>query len=234
MRRMVWLVIGPMLVLGAQARAQEPLGHYAGEGVFRASLGSFEPRGDSEYWQEKEEDFFADAGEFEDFVFDADFLYFISGRTALLLSVGGWEGEQTQSYRDFVDQQGREITHLTRLDQAWLDVGVAFHLLARRAALMPYLGGGGSLVSYELEENGDFIDFSSQSLPVFRDAFFTSGDAFGYFLLAGVEVPIGQRFGLFAEARWRRADDELDEDFAGLGTVDLSGRSVGVGLSVSF
>lgn len=230
------VIVGIVVIsLGAvPSRAQERLGHYPGEGLFRASAGAFEPEGDSQYWEEKELDFFADASEFEDFTFAVDFLYFLSARTGVLLSVGGWEGEQTQSYRDFVDSQGDEITHLTRLDQAWLDLGVVFHLLARRAALMPYVGAGGSVVSWELEEDGDFIDFGLEPELVFRDTFVSSDEAFGYFLLVGVEIPLTSNAGLFAEGRWRWADDELDGDFAGLGTLDLSGRSISAGVSISF
>ncbi len=226
--------IGLLSIGAAQSRAQDLVGHYPGQAMFRASAGAFEPDGDSEYWDEKELDFFADASEFEDFTLSVDLLYFVSARTGVLLSVGGWEGEQTQSYREFVDPQGGEITHLTRHDQAWLDLGVVFHLLSRRAALMPYVGAGGSLVSWELEEEGEFIDFALQPALIFRDTFLSSGEAFGYFFLLGVEIPVGRSVGLFAEARWRSADDELDEDFAGLGTLDLSGRSVSAGVSVSF
>ncbi|MDX1643384.1 MAG: hypothetical protein R3244_03390 [Thermoanaerobaculia bacterium] len=232
--RIVIVGLGLLATGAAQSRAQDPVGHYPGEAMLRASAGAFEPDGESEYWDEKEIDFFADANEFEDFTLSVDFLYFVSARTGVLFSVGGWEGEQTQSYRDFVDAQGGEISHLTRHDQAWLDLGVVFHLLSRRAALMPYVGAGGSLVSWELEEDGEFIDFAPQSSVIFRDTFLASGEAFGYFFLLGVEIPVGRSVGLFAEARWRRADDELDEDFAGLGALDLSGRSISAGVSVSF
>lgn len=233
-RRIVIMIVTLIGAMAARGEAQEPLGHYPGEGVFRIAIGSFEPRGDSEYWQEKEQDFFADASEFEDVALTADFLWFVSPRAGLLVSVGGWEGDQTQAYREYVDENGRDITHLARHEQAWLDVGLVFHLLARRAVLMPYVGGGGSLVSWELEEDGEFIDFGVNPPEIFRDDFFDSGEDFGYFLLVGVEIPVSRSVSLFAEGRWRHADTELDGDFAGLGTLDLSGRSITAGASISF
>ncbi len=224
------LVFSISLPLGAQ----EDLGHFAGQSVFRGSIGAFSPDGDSQYWADKELDFTATADDYEDFIFAGDYLYYVSSRVGLLTSFGVWEGSATQSYREFVDNFGAEISHVTKLQTAWLDFGLVFNLFSRRAAINPYVGGGGSFVSFELVEDGEFIDFGFDPPEVIRDRFFADGDTFGFFWLAGIEIPLGAGTALFAEARWRDADVELERDFSGLGTLDLSGRALTAGISFSF
>ena len=147
-------LLGAALLLPAGASAQERPAHWAGQSLFRASIGWFSPDGESSYWRDKEIDFTGETGEFDDLTLGLDYAYFVSPRVALLLSMGGWEGQQTQSYRDFVDPLGREIAHLSTTGQLCCDVGAVYRFLSRRAALMPYVGAGGGLVSWRLREEG--------------------------------------------------------------------------------
>jgi outer membrane protein W len=223
-----------LFFLTSAASAQERPGHLAGDSVFRGAIGLFQPAGDSAYWDEKQRDFTGDIDDFDDVSFELAYQYFVNPRVGLMLSMGGWEGSSTQSYRDFIAENGREISHVTQVDQFWLDFGVVFHFFDKRAAIMPYIGAGGSFISYELSEEGEFIDFDIEPPPVIRDRFFADGDAFGFFLLVGFEVPVSDTVFLYAEGRWRDAEDELNRSFAGLGTFDLSGRSVSGGIALTF
>lgn len=232
--RVILSSIAAVLLSVAAARGQEHLGHYAGQSLFRGSLGVFSPDGESRYWQDKELDFTSSTSEFDDLTLALDYVYFVSPRAGLMVSFAGWEGKQTQAYRDFVDPLGRDIAHLTTVEQFWFEIGFVYHFLSRRAAVMPYVGAGGGLVSWELREEGQFIDFDLDPPSLFNDAFLGRGDAFSYFLLAGFEIPLSDSVALFAEGRWRGADDELNRDFAGLGTLDLSGRAVSAGVSIAF
>jgi opacity protein-like surface antigen len=224
--------LATLLVGAGAARAQG--GHYAGESVGRIAFGWFEPDGDSAYWQEKEIDFTGSAADFDDVTLSLDYAYFWSDRFAAIISLSGWEGDETQAYLDFVDTSGRDISHLTTLSTGWLEAGLLFHLFAGRRAVMPYLGAGAAVAFWELTEEGEFIDFDASPPSIFADRFFADGETFGYFLLAGLEIPVSATVSLFAEGRWRAADDELDRDFAGFGTLDLSGRSLTGGVSISF
>lgn len=228
----VVIIVG--LFSAGAGRSQDRLGHYAGDSVFRGSMGVFSPRGESTYWDEKARDFFTSPDDYEDFTFAVDFVHYLSPRAGVLLSIGGWEGESTQSYRDFVDNFGNEISHVTSVSTAWFDVGMVFHLLDKRAPVMPYVGAGGSILSWELTEEGEFIDFGFDPPEVVRDRFLADGDGFGFFVLAGIEIPLSSTVALFAEGRWRDADVELGMDFAGFGTLDLSGHSLSAGLAFSF
>jgi opacity protein-like surface antigen len=229
----VAVIVG--LLSAASAGAQhKSFGHYAGESVLRGSVGAFTPDGDSEYWTEKEIDFTVAADDYQDFTFTVDYIYFVSPRLGVLASLGGWQGKATQSYREFVDNFGNEIRHVTTIDGAWFDVGLVVHLLEDRAPLMPYVGLGGSWVGWELVEEGEFIDFGFNPPEVVVDSFLADGSAFGFFWLVGIEIPLGSSASLYAEGRWRDADDELNKDFAGFGTFDLSGRSLSAGVAFSF
>lgn len=220
------------LLAATPVRAQE--GHYAGESVARVSIGVFEPGGDSDYWREKAIDFTGTTSDFDDLTATLDYAYFWTDRFAAVISLSGWEGDSTQAYRDFVDPAGRDISHLATVSTGWLEVGLLFHLFAGRQAVMPYLGAGGTMAFWELTEEGEFIDFDTSPPSIFGDRFAAEGEAFGYYLLAGVEIPVSRTVSLFAEGRWRDADDELDRDFAGFGTLDLSGRSLAAGVAIGF
>ncbi len=218
----------------ATGRAQEERLHWSGQSSIRFSIGQFSPDGSSSYWQEKEIDFTGSTEELDDITLSVDYLYFWTEQFGALVSMGGWQGKQTQSYRDFVDLSGRDISHLTTVEAVWLDLGIVFHLFDSRRAIMPYFGAGGSVVVWELAEEGEFIDFGLSPPEVFNDAFVADGDAFGWFFLVGLEIPVSDSVSLFAEGRWRSAEDELDGDFAGFGTLDLSGRSITGGVSLVF
>ncbi len=223
--------LGASLAVGA-AQAQVPSGPI--EQSVRFRVGSFRPAGDSQYWNDKERDFTGRAGDFEDALGGVDYQVAFTPHFALLVSGTAYEGELDQSYRGFSDPRGGPVTHRANLQIASLTAGVVFHLTGRNAPFRPYLGAGGGLYTWRLEEDGRFIDFSPPPPTVFRADSVAEGEAFGYFWLAGFEVPIGRSWGFFAEGRWHEVDDELGDDFAGFGKIDLSGRDVSAGVSYRF
>ena len=200
------------------------------DGAFRIRFGDFRPEGDSEYWDDKELDFTGTASDLENGLFGADYLFSLGRRTGLLFSGSVYEGDTTQSYRDFVDNFGDRIRHDTTLGIATATLGVVFQF-APEAQISPYIGAGGGAYFWRLREEGDFIDFGPNPDEVFSATLESDGVAFGYYWLAGVEAPLTQRISLYAEGRWSRAEDELSGDFEGFGDIDLSGREYSVGLS---
>jgi opacity protein-like surface antigen len=208
-------------------------GHWGEDQVFRFDLGAFTPRGDSRYWDDKEVDFTGDADDFEDAVLGVEWVKFLGDRTGLALGATFWEGGTDQAYLDFVDDRGFDIVHRTDLEVSSLTLGLLFHLTQRDRAIVPYVGAGGGVWAWRLTEVGEFIDFT-QGLEIFDDFFEDDGTALGYYWRAGLEVPIADSWAVHAEARWQRVDDDLGADFEGLGELDLSGRSISAGLSVSF
>lgn len=225
------LLLGSALSTAA-AEAQVPSGPL--EQSVRLRLGSFRPEGDSRYWDDKALEFTGKASDFEDAIGGVDYQLALNPHVALLFSGSSYEGQLRQSYLDFTDSRGDEISHQATLEIASLTAGVVFHLTGRNAVIRPYLGAGGGLYAWRLEEDGRFIDRTPPPPTIFRADSVAEGEAYGYYGLAGFEVPIGRSWGFFAEGRWHKVDDELTDDFSDFGTIDLSGRDVSAGVSYRF
>jgi opacity protein-like surface antigen len=232
----ILMALAGLLVLSMPALAQRGHGrryYPEREGAFRLHLGAFQPEGDSEYWRDKEADFTGNIEDFENASFGLDYLLPLSDRLSLMFSGSVFEGDTTQSYRNFEDNFGDRIRHDTTLDIASGTVGLMLHLTGPDTAIQPYIGAGGGAFPWRLEEEGDFIDFGTANREIFSARLESEGVAFGYYWLAGLEAPISRRLSIFAEGRWTRVDDDLSDDFEGFGKLDLSGREFSAGLSWS-
>lgn len=226
--RAIWILVG-LLMGTVPAWAQPSRGYYERDGAFRLHVGSFQPEGDSEYWDGKFAGFTGEIDDFENVSIGADYLWSFNRHAGLLFTGNYFSGDTTQSYRGFVDNFGDRIRHDTTLEIANLGAGFHFSPFGPDAPVIPYVGFGGGLYSWRLEEDGDFI---APNDDIFNATLESDGVAFGYFGLVGLEVPIGPRMSVFAEGRWTRAEDELDGgDLEGFGDLDLSGREFMAGIS---
>jgi len=200
------------------------------DGEFRIRFGAFRPQGDSQYWHDKELDFTGTAADMEGGSGGIDYLLGLNNHLSLIFSGDYYEGNNTQSYRDFLDNFGHRIRHDTTLSIASATVGVVYHFTGRHAPVSPYIGAGGGGYFWRLEERGDFIDFDHNN-DIFSSNLKSDGTAFGGYLLAGLEAPITRNVSLFAEGRWTKVEDTLKDDFEGFGKLDLSGRQLTAGIS---
>lgn len=201
-------------------------------GSLRFRLGVFEPDGSSEYWDETFDVFTGSPGDLQDLSFGVDYLWRTSADAGLLFGTSFYGGSSTNAYRDYVDSAGFDIRHATSLD-TW-DLSAAYLVRLGGSRVAPYLGVGGGLLYWNLEEAGDFIDFSSPDLEIFFARYRASGWTWEALGIAGVDIPVSFRWSFFAEGRYRVADDELGDDFAGFGTIDLSGWELAAGFSWNF
>ena len=218
------------LTLAASAAVARPYNDKPSS--LRIHFGELQLDGDSIYWQTRAEDFFGGVGDFDDGVVGVDFLRMVRERWGVLLSARGFESQSTRGFRDFVDELGNDIEHTASLEVTNVSAGLVLYLLRRGAILSPYIGGGASVYSYDLEEAGDFIDFDT--FDIFDGTFRASGETIGTFWLVGIEVPVTSNFSIFGEARWHDASDRLAEDFQDFGDIDLSGKEASLGLSYRF
>ena len=155
-------------------------------------------------------------------------------RASIVASSTVFSGDTDQTYFDFVDESGFDIIHTTELEIVTLGVGAMFNLTRRDQAIIPYVGAGANLNFWRLTEFGDFIDFGADPFFVFNDTFEDDGTEFGWYWHAGIEAPVARNMSLFVDGRWTRAEAELEGDFAGLGDLDLGGRTLSLGITWSF
>jgi opacity protein-like surface antigen len=221
----VMIALGGLLVLSMPAFAQgygrRSYNDNIGDSEFRLHVGSFRPDGNS------------DKSDFENPSFGADFLLPLNEKMSLMFSGSYYEGKTTGAYRNFEDNFNHRIVHDTTLDIGSATIGLVFHLLPKGSAVQPYLGVGGGAYPWRLQERGDFIDFNDPHQAIFTSRLSSSGTAFGYYGLAGLDVPISRHVSIFAEGRWTRVKADLKDDFDGFGKLDLGGREIGAGLSFS-
>jgi opacity protein-like surface antigen len=225
-----------LLVLASTAAptlAQRRPDPYADENSIRVRIGVFQPRADSDYFDDVFDDFTGSESDLVDGMIGVEYAHAV--QSWLDVSIGGsyYETAPDQSYRRFEDSRGHRIRHTLSLAQASFDVGLRLKLAPAHSRVRPYLGGGGSLVAWRLAEDGDFIDFN-EPREVFSDRFESEGETFGYFLLAGVEVALSRDWALFVEGRHLDAEDDLDRDFEDLGKLDLAGESYAAGVALRF
>lgn len=228
------LVLVGMLVAVAPAWCQyrtRPV--HENEGEFRLRLGAFRPEGDSEYWNDKELDFTGDAADLEGPSVGLDYFLGLNNNLSLVFSGSYYEGDTTQSYRDFLDNFGDKIRHDTTLSIGSATLGLVFHLAGPDAPVIPYIGAGGGAYFWRLEENGDFIDFNRDN-EIFNARLKSNGTAFGGYGVVGLKAPISRNLSVFGEGRWTKVDADLQGDFdEDFGKIDLSGLEVAAGLSWS-
>lgn len=235
MRRSTCLsvVIATIILAGFSVIAEAQGNWQPGEfGSVRGYIGIFSPQGDSEYWDDIFEAFTGSASDFEDIVFGADYLWRTSPQGGLLFGSSFYKGATTQAYRDWVDGDGAEVTHTTTLDLT--DLTAAYLWRFGKRGARPYIGAGGGLLWWSLREEGYFIDFADEDLPIVFANYYGNGTTWELFALAGLDVPISYRWSFFIEGRYRWSEAELNRDFSGFGTIDLSGLQVTGGFGWNF
>jgi opacity protein-like surface antigen len=227
-----------LLVCALPALAQDsyPYSHqgrptYDDASEIRLWVGGFIPDLSSGFWRNERDNFTGvRSRDLEDTNFGADFILRLNPYWGLMFGGSYYTGSTTGAYRNFSDDTNSAIRHDTTLDIGSFTVGAVVHF-APGSIVNPYLGAGAGIYDYRLHENGDFIDFSQTTLPIFRSFDTASGTTFGGYALAGLDFRVAHSVSLFVEGRYTMASKDLSGDFSGLGKIDLSGASVNGGVS---
>lgn len=201
---------------------------------FRVWIGGFRPDATGAYFTEVRNDFTGDqSSDLTNVIGGVDWRLHLNPYASLLFSGSIYEGSTTQSYRAFMDNNGDRIRHNQTLDIDSLTAALMVNLAPPRSPVMPYVGAGGGLYYYRLREAGDFIDFTQNPPPVFNSVLESSGTTLGYFVLAGLDIPVARRTSVFFEGRLSRATKDLSQDFSDFGKINLNGKQFEVGVSWS-
>jgi len=227
-----------LVLAGASTAEAQRYGYGRGrdtDNEIRFRGGAFALQGGTGYWDDAFRDFRADKQDFQGGAVGFDYLHEIAPFLDLMIGTSYYYADHDLAYRNFEDERGRSIFHTTRIQTATFDTGLVLRLVPRQAPIVPYIGGGGTAISYRLEEEGDFVDFTPGTVPhIFHDRFRTNDVAYGWFALAGLEIPVSRGFSVFAEGRWQQANATLSGDFDGFGRLNLNGAYAMVGAAWRF
>ncbi len=186
--------------------------------------------------------------------------YFVGKNINLCLALDFYNQSEVGYYNDWVVNtleegdfafpyeyyMGNDITHSFRVSSTPLQLSVKFLPLGRRVRLVPYLGGGGSLVFWRVRMFGDMVNFADPWVytdtelgdvdiyPVEQVLGRENGISFGWHAFGGFQFPISERATVEAEVRYHSVKAKLEEWFAGFDDFDLGGLSLTAGLSFWF
>lgn len=173
-----------------------------------------------------------------------DFAFNLSPRAELVVGVGVNKRRLGSAYRDWVDNNDKEIEQQTRFDRVPISVGLRWNLLpAGRAVsrlawvpnkVVPYVAAGGGTMYWRFRQEGDFVDFADNTKPVFRAIIEDNGWTAAGYAATGLTLGLGTITSLNTEVRYDIARAPLRGDFEGFSNIGLSGVGVTAGLSFRF
>jgi hypothetical protein len=164
----------------------------------------------------------------------------LAPRFDLVLGGGFAQARRRSELRDWVDQDEGAIEQATTLRTTPITGTVRYLLADRGRAIgtmawiprrtIPYVGAGGGVVIYRLEQDGDFVDF--RDYGIFTATLESSGSAPLLHALAGMDQWFTPRLGMSAEVRYSYARANPSQAFRDFYTVDLGGVQATLGFSV--
>jgi opacity protein-like surface antigen len=186
--------------------------------------------------------------------------YFVSRNVSLALSVDAYNKSQVGFYNDWVVNsltegdfafpfefyEGGDIVHSFRVTITPVELSLKFLPFGRRTRVIPFVGGGVTMVFYGAHMFGDMVNFSDPWIytdpdlgdvdiyPVESVNSRERGTAFGWHAFGGIQVPIGYRATIEAEARYRAAKGQFNGLFQGFDDFELGGLALTVGVSYWF
>lgn len=169
----------------------------------------------------------------------------ITPRIDVMFGADFGRAKTPSEYRDKVEQIATgtiPIQQTTSYNQVNLAGSVKFALVPKGRSISrfawvprtvtPYVGGGGGLVKYELEQTGDFVDF--QDDHIFTDVFRSSAWAPSIHGFGGVDIQLHRHLFMSLEGRYMWASAPLEQKFVGFEPIDLAGFRLGGGVHVVF
>lgn len=145
-------------------------------------------------------------------------------------------------YRDFVDNNRLPITQTTRLRELNLSGNVRFGLTERGREIgrfawiprrvVPYMGAGGGVLWFDVNQTGDFVDFLD--LSIFTDVFRSAGWTPSAQVFGGVDVRLFKQFYLMFDGRYLWAAGDLGRDWIDFDPIDLAGFRLSGGINIVF
>ena len=205
----------------------------------RIWLGASALNGKSDFWNDNFQHFDAGRGDLNGLSFGADFIKHFDLHNALMLSGGFNILTINEPSRDVLDENGDPLEHHLELTTLSLTAGYLFYPAGTQHPFIPYLGAGGGLYAgqvqtYRSSHVTDDCDEDGNCTTEYTDSKDANFLTFGYYALAGLEVPVGKHGAFMAEVRYTEANADLGGAFKTHGGLDLSGAQIMAGAAVRF
>jgi hypothetical protein len=242
------LVAAAALPVGAQGTGNGYL-FGAPTGGLTIRAGWFIASANSDFFDEARQNFTLDKGDFGGPNIGADVAIRLTPQLDLTFD-GAWIGSSHKShYRRLVDADNKEIEQTTTLRRVPLTANIKAYLVPRGrsvgslayipAKVVPWIGVGGGLTWYKLEQSGDFVvnpadclaTGNSTSCSVFNDRLESSAWGPAVQGMGGVDVTLTPRIALTGDARYLWSRASMEDSFDGFEKIDLSGVSIALGVT---
>jgi len=230
------------LAVGAQSGAGDGYMFGAPKATVTMRGGFARPSESSDLYSFVRDELTIARGDFAGGAWSLDAAFFVRPQLAVQFGVGVSSGSTPSVYRNWVDNNDREIEQSSSLRRMPLSAGLRYYLappgrsIGRLAwvpaRVAPYVAAGGGITWYHFKQTGDFVDY--QTLDVFGSELNSDAWSPSAFLAAGADYALGARVGLVGEARYDWASARLSSDYSGFDRIDLSGLALTVGLSFRF
>jgi opacity protein-like surface antigen len=205
--------------------------------------GGFAPAARSDFWTENSRNYTVSHGDLTGVLVGLDLIRHFDRHNAVMLGLAGGGRTVSEPSRTLEDESGAPLEHhLERLDLSFT-ASYVFFPLGTDQKVIPYVGAGvglyaGSIQTYRSKTQSDDCGEDENGDTTCTDDYTdlrSSGFAtFGYFVQAGLELPVSPRLAVLANGRYTVAHANLDSDFKDAHEVDLSGAQGAVGFAFRF
>lgn len=206
--------------------------------------GMFLHRAGSEIHDFTTDQFTLERSDFQGLSLGVEGTLWLTSQLELALGLDGSRLTRRSVDREWVDfDDGSDIRQTTRLRHGpSVSFGVRWFVRDRGQRLSDFVwlpsewnafvGMGGGVMGYRLEQWGDFVDEAEEI--IFNDRFESEGAAFFPYVSGGLEIGLTPRTSVTVESRYHWGKGDLARDFSAFEPVDLAGLRLTAGLSYRF
>ncbi len=183
-------------------------------------------------------------GDYTSFSGSVEANFGLSARSEVVVGAAVSQRRIDSEYRAWVDNNDKPIEQMTRLARVPVSVGLKWNLNTPGRAVsklvwvpnrfVPYVAAGGGAMYWKFRQEGDFVDFQSNTLDVFKSKLQDKGWTPMAYAAAGLSWNVNPAVAITSEARYDAASAKLRGDFSGFDKISLSGVGVSAGVQLRY
>lgn len=194
------------------------------------------PSGDSDIYTQNEAETTFRVNDLNGFSGSIGYDHFFGDHFTLGGNVSFYQGQTTVQDIDFEFPDGAPIFRDINLEIVPLEVSFKVLPAGRNVPVIPYVGGGVGLYYWQYEEVGDFVIDRIIDPTIISGTAYSDGWDPGWHVEGGVQIPVGRAIALQFEAKYWKAEGDLD--VAGFDPafepLDLTATMFSGGISIWF